>query len=72
MIIYIIPLIVFIITAVLMYFISKDEDKNSGKNVLLKNVLPASVIGLFVFTVLKFKDIQAFNPEPMMAGNYFD
>ena len=69
---FLLPFIVFIVTSVLMYTISADEKKNEFSTIVLRNVLPAAVIGVLVFTILKFKDSQIFNHEPMMYGNYFD
>jgi len=55
-----------------MYTISADEKKNEFGTIFLRNILPALILGILVFTILKFKDSQFFNHEPMMYGNYFD
>ena len=72
MFIYIIPIIVCIITSILMYSISNNPEKSEMSTVLGRNVLPGVVMGLLVFVIIKYKDSQMFNPEPMMYGNYFD
>ena len=69
---FLLPIIVFVVTAFLMYFISSDENKSEPGTIMLRNVIPAAVIGVLVFAILKFKDSSLFNPEPMMRGNYFD
>ena len=55
-----------------MYTISNDENKNEFGTILLRNILPSFVLALLVFAILKYKDSQIFNHEPMMYGNYFD
>ena len=69
---FLLPFIVFIVTSFLMYTISADENKNELGTIILRNVFPALILGILVFTILKFKDSQIFNHEPMMYGNYFD
>ena len=41
-------------------------------NIIIRNILPGMVVGLLVFVILKYKDSQIFNSEPLMHGNYFD
>ena len=67
---YIIPLIFFVVVSILLYVISNSEDKNEFNTILLKNVLPAVVVAVLVFIIVKYRD--SFTPEPMMGGNYFD
>jgi hypothetical protein len=55
-----------------MYIISEDPEKNNFGTILLRNVFPAALVSIMVFIILKFKDSQMFNHEPMMSGNYFD
>jgi len=55
-----------------MYSISADEKKSELGTIFTRNILPAAVLSIFVFAVIKFKDSSVFNPEPMMYGNYFD
>ena len=69
---YLIPLVVFVVASFTMYSISSEEDKNTFSSILVKNVLPASVVSVLVFAIIKFKDSGLFSPEPMMNGNYFD
>jgi len=68
----VLPFIIFIVTTILMYTISTDENKNEFGTILLRNILPSFVLALLVFAILKYKDSQIFNHEPMMYGNYFD
>jgi len=69
---YLLPLVVFVIVSLTMYCISTEEDKNTFSSIFIKNVLPASVISALVFAIIKFKDSGVFSQEPMMSGNYFD
>ena len=69
---YLIPLVVFMIVSFTMYAISTEEDKNTFSSIFVKNVLPGCVVSVLVFVIIKFKDSSIFNPEPMMSGNYFD
>ena len=72
MIVYLLPLFVFIISSITLYYISTDKDKSKPNKILLRNVLPAVVISLLVFVLIKYRDAELFNPEPLMGGNYFD
>ena len=72
LLLYLLPLSVFIVISIVMYIISADEDKNDFSKILTRNVFPALVVGLLVFAIIKFKDSGMFNPEPMMKGNYFE
>ena len=69
---YVLPLVVFVVASSTMYCISTEEDKNTFSSIFIKNVLPASVVSVLVFVIIKFKDTGVFNSEPMMSGNYFD
>jgi RsiW-degrading membrane proteinase PrsW (M82 family) len=72
MLIYIIPVLVFIVTSVLLYMVSNHKSKNETKQILIRNVLPGLVISLLVFVIIKYRDSQFFNPEPLQHGNFFD
>ena len=72
MILYIIPIIVFLLVSLSMYLVSNNKDKNKLDFILIRNVLPAMVISLLVFVIIKYRDSRIFNPEPLMQGNYFD
>ena len=63
------PIFVFIVLSVVMYSVSSDENKDYY---LTKHILPSAIIALLVFLIIKFKDSQMFNNEPMKTGNYFD
>ena len=71
-ILYILPIIIFAIVSGVMYMISKDPKKNDIKNIITRNVLPGMLISIIVFLIIKFKDANLLNNEPMMDGNYFD
>ena len=71
-ILYILPIIIFVIVSGVMYMISKDPKKNDIKNIITRNVLPGMLISIIVFLIIKFKDANLLNNEPMMDGNYFD
>ena len=71
-ILYILPIIIFAIVSSVMYMISKDPKKNDIKNIITRNVLPGLLISIIVFLIIKFKDANLLNNEPMMDGNYFD
>lgn len=72
LILYILPIIIFIISSVLLYTLSTDPKKKTLKNIAVRNILPGLVLGVTVFSIIKFKDAGLFNSEPMMSGNYFD
>jgi len=69
---YVLPLVIFVLSSIMMYIISEDPEKNNFGTILLRNVFPAALVSIMVFIILKFKDSQMFNHEPMMSGNYFD
>jgi len=68
---YIIPIIIFLITSITMYCVSNQDDKENISNIFLRNILPASLISILVFVIIKYHN-NLFNNEPMMSGNYFD
>ena len=72
MFVYLIVLAVFLTVSSIMYMISNDPKKSKTKTIILRNVLPGIVVSLLVFVIIKYKDSQMFNPEPLMYGNYFD
>ena len=55
-----------------MYIISNDPKKSDTDVIVLRNILPGIMISLFVFVIIKYKDSEFLNPEPLMYGNYFD
>ena len=69
---YLLPIVVFVISSVLLYIISTDPKKKTLKNIIVRNMLPGLVLGVTVFCVIKLKDSNMFNNEPLMTGNYFD
>jgi RsiW-degrading membrane proteinase PrsW (M82 family) len=72
MFVYLLPLFIFIVSIITLYYISTDKEKSKPNKILLRNVLPSIVISLLVFVVIKYRDSELFNPEPLMGGNYFD
>ena len=66
------PVLIFIVVSIVMYSISADENKNNFGTIFKRNILPSLIIAILVFTIIKFKDAQAFNDEPMKMGNFFD
>ena len=69
---YIIPVVISIIVSLFMYFISADEKKNSPDKIIFRNVFPGIIVGLLVFIIIKYKDSNLFNQEPLMTGNFFE
>ena len=67
---YIIPIVVFIILSITMYLISDDSDKNKIGTVMIRNILPSLVVAILVYIIIKFNR-RPFD-EPVMKGNYFD
>ena len=72
MMLYVIPIVVFLIVSLGMYMISNDKNKSKPKTIIIRNVLPGIVVSLLVFVIIKYKDSEIFNPEPLMSGNYFE
>ena len=72
MFIYLITLLVFLSVSSFMYMISNDPKKSKTNTIILRNIFPGIVVSLLVFVIIKYKDSQMFNPEPLMYGNYFD
>ena len=66
-----VTLAVFVFASVFLYIISDSQKKDKPKHILARNVLPASVIGLLVFIIIKNKDSQIL-AEKTMDGNFFD
>ena len=64
---YLLPIIVFVVTCVILYMISNDPNKNKKP---IKIVVPGIVLGASSFFFMKYRD--RFLPEPLMQGNYFD
>ena len=72
MMLYVVPIVVFLIVSLGMYMISNDKNKSKPKTIIIRNVLPGIVVSLLVFVIIKYKDSELFNPEPLMSGNYFE
>ena len=62
--IYIIPSVIFVAIFLALYY--KEDNKEKP---VIKSVLPALMVGIIVFAVMKYKEQSA---EPVMTGNYFD
>jgi RsiW-degrading membrane proteinase PrsW (M82 family) len=69
---YIIPVVISVIVSLFMYFISVDEKKNNPDKIIFRNIFPGIIVGLLVFIIIKYKDSNLFNQEPLMRGNFFD
>jgi hypothetical protein len=68
---FIVPILVFIISSTILYILSNNPEKKKTNTILIRNIMPGIVIGLFVFIVIRYKDAQLFNSEPLMHGDYF-
>jgi len=55
-----------------MYYMSNDPKKKDTDVIFLRNILPGLMVALLVFVIIKYKDSEVLNPEPLMYGNYFD
>ena len=64
LILYGLPLLVFLIICMIMYKNNEKEEVN-----YIKILLPGIVITVLVFLIIKYKENVS---EPMMNGNYFD
>ena len=67
---YKVPLIVFIITCVIMYYVNNSQEKNNYKFITYKCIAPSIVVAATVFFILKYRD--NIDSEQLMTGNYFD
>ena len=56
MLIYILPIIIFIVTSIVLYMLSTDPKKKSISSITVRNILPATVLAITVFCIIKFKD----------------
>lgn len=72
MLLYLLPVLIFVIVAVILYSLTEKKEESEISDILIKNILPASLISFLVFIIIKFKDSSAFNDERMMMGGYFD
>ena len=72
LLLYIVPLIVFVIVSIILYMISNDAKKNKPENIVCRNVLPGIVVGLLVHVLVKYRETYSYTQEPIMRGNYFD
>ena len=65
---YYIPIIVFVIIFLTMYFLEKDVEKRKTVSfIFVRAFLPALTSGLVFFVILNNLNKK----EPMMQGNYF-
>jgi hypothetical protein len=72
MLLYLLPVLVFVIVAIVLYSLTEKKEESDIVDTFVKNILPASLISFLVFIIIKFKDSSAFHDEPMMMGGYFD
>ena len=71
LLLYVAPVLIFIILSIIMYVVSDDPDKNKIGTICLRNLLPSLVVSILVFIIIKYKGVGPFD-EPVMKGNYFD
>ena len=71
MIVYILPIIIFLIVVSLMYYFSKDPNKDELDTILIKNIVPGVAAGVITYFIVKYKD-DISPDEEIMTGNYFD
>lgn len=73
MLVYIVPIVVFLVMSMGIFFLKKDTEKNdSDKKIDIAFILiPSLVVSILVCVFIKYKD-HIFNSEPMMSGNFFD
>ena len=71
---YVVPIIAFFITMILMYLMDSSDDdvKNDPKHILIRIFLPSLVMAILTYVILRYKDSDVLNSEPVMKGNYFD
>ena len=68
----IVPIVVFLVTLVGIYLLETDKDKKKNtKFFTIRFVLPAVVLSMLSFLILKFKDSQLLSPDPMTTTPYF-
>ena len=67
---YKIPIIVFIVISVIMYFVSDVSEKDTNF-VIKKSIAPGMVAAIVAAIYIKYKDNFISN-EKLMPGNYFD
>ena len=53
LLLYTVPVLIFIILSVIMYLISDDPDKNKIGTICLRNILPSLVVSILVFIIIK-------------------
>ena len=70
---YKIPIIVFIVISVIMYFVSdtKEKDNKDTSFIIKKSVAPGMVAAIVAAIYVKYKD-RFISNEKLMPGNYFD
>ena len=70
MIIYIVPLVVFVILSTLILYISSNaETEKEGNKKYIKAIVPSVLVSILVYLFIKYRESSH---EPMMPGNYFD
>ena len=67
MLLYVIPLVIFVVLSYVLYYMNEKK-----KNVVLKNVLPSALVSVLVFLIIKYNPSITMSSEPLMGGNYFD
>ena len=72
MLLYIVSFLIFLVVTISLYYVSNDPKKSEMNIIFLRNVITGVMMALLVFVIVKYKDSELLNPEPIMYGNYFD
>ena len=70
---YIIPVLVFLLIVLIVYYLEKDQSKKKKPRFLfVRAILPGFTMALVTFLLIKYKGSDLFVNEQVMKGNYFD
>ena len=66
---YVVPIIAFLITMILMYLMDSSEEtvKNDPKHILIRIILPSLVMAVLTYVVLRYKDSDILNLSVMYS-----
>ena len=71
MLIYIVPIIVFLVMSIGIYYLKNGQTEKKEDTNVVFILIPSLVVSVLVYVFIKYKD-HMFNSEPMMTGNFFD
>ena len=71
MFIYIVPIIVFLVMSIGIYYLKNGQTEKKEDTNVVFILIPSLVVSVLVYVFIKYKD-HMFNSEPMMGGNFFD